>query len=282
MIKYNNFFDEEGELIIGGLPHEYDKNYNEEQLRTAKIYLEGNLHPEWRLQFIKSFIISNKNNIVNEYIINANNIASFNIEEFFILGSDDYYNLIQKIFFKEYFSRDICRKQNLEKSKYVKNYFYIICYFNGDKTEINSFFKNFPIIKFYQSDMNYNFTLNATDLFTIIPDNNRVLFNVEFLENYNSWVFGKPFFKKYRLIFDDNAKVIKYYLEIENNDYNSLTVKDGKIYRYIIIIVLLILFITSFSFGFYCSKYLYIKFNNKKKGLELKDEYLFITKEDDL
>ncbi|MEE6208507.1 MAG: hypothetical protein VZR95_10675, partial [Alphaproteobacteria bacterium] len=95
------------------------------------------------------------------------------------------------------FNKGLCSKQTHKKSKYVSDYYHIICYFNGNKNEINSFLNNFPILKFYQSDMNYNFTLNATDLFTIIPDNNRILFNVEFLENYNNWVFGKPFFIAY-------------------------------------------------------------------------------------
>ena len=55
-----------------------------------------------------------------------------------------------------------------------------MCYFNRDNQKRDNFLKNFPSLKFYQNEMNYNFTLNSTDLFTIIPDNNRVLFNVEF------------------------------------------------------------------------------------------------------
>ena len=267
MIKYNDIFNEEGELIIGGLPHEYDNaHFNEEQLRTSTVYIEGNMHPEWRLKFIKSYVVSNEKNSLNEYIIKEHNIVSFNIEEFFILGSDDYFNMIQKLFFKEYFNKGLCSKQTHKKSKYVRD-------FNGNKNEINSFLNNFPILKFYQSDMNYNFTLNATDLFTIIPDNNRVLFNVEFLENYNNWVFGKPFFKKYQLIFDDDAKIIRYYIEKENQKNN--------ISNYIIIIVILVLLTIFFILGFYFSKILFNKCYNKKKALELDDDYLFESKDDD-
>ncbi len=280
IIKYSNFHKEEGKLIIGGLPHEYDnQNYKEENLRVSNVYIEENMHPEWRLKFIKSFIISKKNNTLNEYKINENNIACFNIEEFFILGSDDYFHIIQKLFFQDYINKGICQKQTHKKSQYVKDYFHFMCFFNGNKNEINTFFNNFPIPKFYQNDMDYNFTLNATDLFTIIPDNNRILFNVEFLENYNNWVFGKPFFKKYQLIFDDERKIIKYYIEKENENENINTQKDNKTFIYIIIIIFLI--IIFFILGFLSSKYIFNKCNKKNQALELNDEYLINSKNDD-
>ena len=83
--------------------------------------------------------------------------------------------------------------------------------------------------------MNYNFSLNSTDLFTIIPDNNRVLFNIEFLKDYNNWVFGKPFFKKYQLIFDDDSKLIKFYVENRRINY-SIYNKGIKYFSYVIIL----------------------------------------------
>ena len=61
MIKYKDNLNEEGDLIIGGLPHEYyDQHFSEQNLRNAKIYIENNMHPTWRIKFIKSFISFNE------------------------------------------------------------------------------------------------------------------------------------------------------------------------------------------------------------------------------
>ena len=268
IIKYTDCENEEGELIIGGLPHEFDsQHFNEDNLRNSKVYIEDNMHPIWSLKFIKSFIISNEDSVLNEINLEINKISSFKIDEFFILGTDEYYNIIQKIFFNEYIEKGICQKQTHKKSRYVKDYYHFMCYFNRDNQKRDNFLKNFPSLKFYQNEMNYNFTLNSTDLFTIIPDNNRVLFNVEFLEGYDNWVFGKSFFKKYQLIFDDDANIIKFYIdnEKENSDNSNDNEFSRNLKYYIIIFVLVVIF---FILGIYIVKK-FFEMNSKKKALEL-------------
>ena len=153
------------------------------------------MHPDWNLLFIKSFIIINNDKSLYEYELNKNTYSTLRIEEFFILGTEEYFIQIQKIFFDKYINKSICQKQTHKKTKYVQNYYHIMCYFNGDKKKKKKFLKTFPVLKFYQNEMNYNFTLNSTDLFTIIPDNDRILFNIEYLENNKNWIFGKPFLK---------------------------------------------------------------------------------------
>ena len=131
LIKYNDYFHEEGELIIGGLTNNYDgQNFKKENLKIAKIHIEQNSHPEWSLLFNKSFIILNND---KEYKLKEYTISSFNIEEFFILGTDEYFHLISKLFFNDYIKKNICQKQVHKKNKYVQNYYHIICYFEGDK-----------------------------------------------------------------------------------------------------------------------------------------------------
>lgn len=264
VIKYNDYLREEGELIIGGLPQEYDgQHFKRDNLRSSKIYHEENIHPDWNLKFIKSYIISNDLKI---YKLKENTLSNLRIEEFFILGTDEYFQIIQEIFFNYYINQNICKKQMHKKTKYVQNYLHIICYFNGDKNQMNNFINEFPILKFYQSEMNYNFTLNGSDLFTIIPDNNRILFNIEFLEGFNKWVFGKPFFKKYQMIFDEDSKMIKYY--IENNSENISKKSFNKSIKYIIIGLLSLLIIMLFVF---CLSLLSLNKNVKKNNLEYKN-----------
>ena len=264
IIYYNDTINEVGELIIGELPHEYnDEIFIKENLRSSKIFLEENMHADWNLKFIKSFIITNKANNFKEYELKEIVISSFRIEEFFILGSYEYFNIIQDLFFYDYLNKGICKKQMHKKNKYGNIHFHILCYLNGKQKKINKFLNDFPLIKFYQKEMNYNFTLDAYDLFTIIPDNNRILFNVEFLENYNGgWVFGKPFFKKYKLVFNEDAKTIFCYVNKENTNkiHKQLMTKNINI-----IISLLFLIIIIFSFLYY-----YINKNDKKHYIKNK------------
>ena len=258
--NYNDNLNEEGDLVIGGYPHEYDsQHFNLEKLRNSKIYIDKNMHPDWNLLFIKSFIIINNDKSLYEYELNKNTYSTLRIEEFFILGTEEYFIQIQKIFFDKYINKSICQKQTHKKTKYVQNYYHIMCYFNGDKKKKKNFLKTFPVLKFYQNEMNYNFTLNSTDLFTIIPDNDRILFNIEYLENNNNWIFGKPFFKKYKLLFNEDEKTISYYIE-DDNEFNKYKNFKFKYLNYIVIIIL-----TMFAyiiFSLYIKK---IKIKNKRK-----------------
>ena len=275
MIKYNDNLNEEGDLIIGGLPHEYDdQHFSEQNLRNSKIYIEKNMHPTWRLNFIKSFISLNEENKINEYMLKGNQISSFSIDEFFILGSEEYFYLIQEHFFNYYMKNNICKIQTHKKIKLGKDYNHFMCYFNGDFNKRNKFLNNFPTIKFYQSDMNYNFTLNSKDLFTIIPDNNRVLFNVEFLKDYNNWVFGKPFFKKYQLIFDEDSKSIKFYIENQSIN-NSIYNKSIKYFSYVIIVVLLAIIL--FILRLYRKKKIIFQYKKDDIDYELRDYFDYNT-----
>ena len=270
IIKYNDNLKDEGELIIGGFPHEYDsQHYSKERLRTSKVYLGENIHPDWNLQFIKSFIIYNKDKSLNEYELKQNTYSLLSIEEFFILGTDEYFHKIQNIFFNDYISKSICQKQTHKKTKYVMNYYHIMCYFNGDQKKLKTFLNNFPILKFYQSEMDYNFTLTGSDLFTIIPDNNRILFNIEFLENNNNWVFGKPFFKKYQLIFNDEAKIISYYFDKKDEKVKENYLNGTKKDIYIIISLLIII---NFVIFYYFKKNK-VKYKYENRNFELSEYF---------
>ena len=85
--KYNN--EEEGELIIGGYPHEYDKNYDKSKLKNTKAE-QRNSYVFWDLYFsyIKSgdFICSNAEFDISFVLIKGNQIyQNFIINNYFIL-----------------------------------------------------------------------------------------------------------------------------------------------------------------------------------------------------
>ena len=120
-------------------------------------------------------------------------------------------------------------------------------------------------------EMYHNFTLDSKDLFTIFPDGNRLLFNIEF-NNDNEWVFGKPFFKKYQLIFDMDSKLIKYYIK-EDDEIEKIRISDGKV------LIIILLSIIIFIIGIFIWRILFCRNNRKIRANELEDNYSYIAKE---
>ena len=259
-IKYTDYTEEKGEIIIGDifLP-------KEDNLRKAIIINDNNY--EWSLNF-NDIYLSINNNKSEYYYLQKNVIITFYIEEFFIVGTNEYFKLIENIFFKKYFKKGICQKETHKKPNYKNDFFYIICYIE-DNYKINVFFNNFPSLIFYQKEMNYNFTLDSRDLFTIIPDNKRILFNIEFYNNNsNKWILGKPFFKKYQLIFDSESNTISYYID-KNIDIKKVKKNEINILSFIIII--------AFFVGVLFGKIFLFKYSRKLKANELEDNYSYLT-----
>jgi hypothetical protein len=48
----------------------------------------------------------------------------------------------------------------------------------------------------------------------------QIIFNSDGL--FNNWVFGKPLFKKYQMVFDQDRKTYGFYLELNNNGNNII------------------------------------------------------------
>ena len=259
-IKYNNFYEEKGEIIIGDLPHIYDeKNYNKDNLRYANLYNKSNY--EYSLNFDDIYITLNNQN----FYLEKNKITSFYIEEFFIFGTNKYFGLIEELFFKKYINEQICHKK---VHKYKNIMYYFICYINDNKVR-EIFFNNFPSLTFYQKQMNYNFTLDSKDLFTIIPDNNRILFNIGFINNSKIWILGKPFFKKYQITSTIKSNKIIYY---SNSSLNVKEIKSNEISRKLLVIIFIV-FISGFLFG----KIICFKYNRKIRANELEDNYSYLS-----
>ena len=263
-IKYNNINEEKGEIIIGDSPHIYDENnYKEKDIRNAKVFKDNYL--EWSL----IFTVYIQNNSYN-YNFKKNQIGTFKIEDFFILGTKEYFELIQNIFFNKYIDEKICFIKNHKNTQFNEDFFYFICYIEDIKKRDN-ILSNFPSLIFHQKEMNYNFTLDAKDLFTIIPDGKRLLFNIEFNNETEKWEFGKPFFNKYHLVFDLDSKLIKYYIN-SNNDINQNKLNDGKILMFFMLTAII------FVLGILLGRLLFKKYNRKIRANELEDNYSYNPK----
>ena len=270
LIKYTNLLEDQGEIIIGDLPHIYDSNkYKENNLRSAKINKDDILI-KWRIDF--DIYISPKNK--KDFALEIDDISIFYIEEFFITGSYKYFTYIEEKFFKKYIDKKICKKNINNKPYDAKNYFYFICYIDNENQR-KELFNEFPNLILYQKEMDCNFTFTAEDLFTIIPDGRRILFNIDFLFNSNNWILGKPFFKKFEMIFDSDSNLVSYY--INPNSININKEEDNKGGKGLKIFLIIFLTIFAFAVGIIFGRALCVKYNRKMRANELEDNYSYIT-----
>ena len=266
-IKFEDINKEKGTIIFGDSPHIYDEeNYKEKDIRTAKVVKD--YYVQWTLIFSNVYV--DKSN----YVFKKNEFGTFKIENFFILGTKEYFELIQNIFFNKYINENICSLIKYKKTIYTYDFFYFMCKIKNNKKK-EEFFQNFPKLILFQKEMYYNFTFDAKDLFTIFPDDDRILFNVEFSNESKKWEFGIPFFKKYQLVFDIDSNLIKYYIKSNEIKDRKNNLNEGQIL--IIIMLVILVFIIGTLFG----RLLCVKYNRKIRANELEDNYSYNPKNDD-
>ena len=96
-----------------------------------------------------------------------------------------------------------------------------------------------------------------------------------FADNSYKWIFGKPLFKKYTTVFDQDKRIFGFYTETGeyNNDNNEVNKSNNfKNWFYLIIIFASIFFIFCIILiVFFFKKFPFNK--RKKKANELDDEY---------
>ena len=270
--KYTNSLEDSGQLIIGDLPHIYDgKNYEEKNLRSAKIIKEPTI--KWSINF--DIYLSPKNNSKAEYPLDIDNNAIFYIEEFFITGSQKYFNYIEENFFQKYINQKLCKKHIHNKAYYREDFFYFICNIEDEKKR-KEFFDEFPDLILAQREMDYKFVLNSEDLFTIIPDGKRILFNVDFVYNLNKWFIGKPFFKKFQLIFNSDSNLISYYINPKEININKEG-ENNKGGNGLKIFLIIFFTIIAFALGIVFGRALCVRYNRKMRANELEDNFTYIA-----
>ena len=255
MIKYDS--EDEGNFLIGEvLGDENFKNFNIDEYRKTNAIIYGR-YLSWDLLFTRIEF----NNIKITGTMQAN--LDFNLG--LISCSNEYYNSIKNELFNKYISEGVCKElfYDNENKKYMNinsKFYYIVC----DK----SFkIKKFPEILFYHTELDFIFKLTYEDVFIITKDKIYFLCINEIKENVR-WRFGKPFFKKYNIIFDHNLKTIGIYGNINKAKVNWVLIE------WIIVIILFIAFIL---LGFTLIRRYrlnhYKSFEKKIKVDEMKDNF---------
>jgi hypothetical protein len=239
-LKYKN--DEEGDLIIGAYPHVYDNKFNEKNFFYSKAGSNKN-GVNWVLNFD---VIKYNNKSVNV----GSKKSLINIE----------YGLIQAPFkYKNYFKNNFYGDRCSEKFNDRRNVTIVHCSSNFDIT-------SFKDLIFELKDIETQFVFTYKDLF--IKENNEYIFGIVFDEDVDAkdptWIFGKPFMKKYELVYDLDRKIIGLYKE--GNESPSEKSKVNILF--IILLVILILAVAGLSYFIF----FYLKKTRKSRAFELNDD----------
>ena len=216
-IKYLN--ENEGELIIGNYPHEYDNNFKKENFN----FIKGNVNGyflSWETEFDK-ILYDNISIKEIKTCIFTNDFGGF-------IVTQDFQKILNDSFFNKYFNNNQCIEQKQNNTSYSS----YIC-------DINIDIKNFKNIRFVHKILNMTFVFNYLDLFKLID--NKYYFMIAF-SNYDQliWKLGEPIFKKYQFIFDQENKIFGFYINNKNNYY--------LIPLFLIIVLLFILLFLLFYF----------------------------------
>ena len=312
IIKENNFFvlfndsinktdEERGNIIFGD-----DLSVN--NLIDYKKYLIYKLNFTDKFSFeINSLYAFNnseskiiQDNSKNKFKIEKRRGAVIDINSGFIIGTEDFMNYIEKIYFGELIERNICNKDlvriengNDKEENYTEYYIYN-CYdlMIEGKIEVISkinYYEKFPKIVFNSDLLGVNFEFKKEDLFKEIFS--RYYFLIIFKNNNstkkkekNIWYLGQPFLKKYQISINYDSKTISFFFKKETKEIikqiktmvNNMGIKYAIKYIVIIIIFFGVLFII-----FYLG--LKMKYLKKKPAIELKEndyEYISVKNKD--
>ena len=245
--------EDEGDFIIGQHLHDYEpKKFSFTDLRQVNA---GEMSSIWDLK-ISNIKYGDTEFHAKHFCLNFN----FGMIAVILDLKNEFYD----DFFKSRISAGLCDE------KIYKTYFIYSCINDNDKVKFNELKE----IHFIHNELEYDFVFDYNDLF--IDYNNRKYFLLTYKINSITAIFGKPFFKKYKIEFNPDNKQIGHYikekqsLDGENNNNRKINLKT------ILFIVIIIVLIIIISFlGYIIHKIL----KKKKRKNELDDNFDYIPEE---
>ena len=236
--------ESKGELYIGDFPH--NKSYllkgknlkiaNNSFITNGIVY--GIICNEIKFSDNDYNLKNIKNKEFNYTVIFSNTYYSY-------IGSKEYNNYINEIFFKDKILNKSCWTQNIDNDKF----FGYVCSRYVDTS-------NFTKITFYHKGLDYTFEIEKNEMWESY--NNIKYFLVFFsYNNQYSWILGQKFLHKYPLVFDGQKNIIGFYY---GNNINSYP------YLIVLLIVVIIILVTVFV---YCKVFHSNKKEKNEDGTEL-------------
>jgi hypothetical protein len=262
MVKYKNKNDEKGKIIIGGLPHEYDpRHYSEKYYISGKVSFSQD-NPGWKINF--------QNIMYGNDILVSVKQAEFSLNFGFISTSNTYEEFFDRKFFNNSKYLDSCKEKNI--GSYTVKY----C-----KEKVIKEFNNLTFIlanEYADSNSTNKIEFDYKDLFVKAPgDNDFYYFQIVFMPGNYKWLFGRPVFKKYPVVFDQDKRIIGFYTETGEYDVHNIGDKTEEKSNFPIswiLVILLSIIVIILGITFYL-KLPYLK--RKKKANELDDDFDYQT-----
>ena len=259
MLKYNS--QNEGLLILNPDMEKIIKNFDNNKLFITNSDRQK-MNRNWGLSIDKVYS-KNKDEVINKNEQKAEIRDDFGL----ISGSGDYYYHITTTYFKDYIKKRIC---TLEESN-PNIYFYFALECDKEKFGIEDM-KKFPTLSLVIIPFEKEFTFDYKDLFT--ETKHKYFFNIVFnIYITESWILGKPFLRKYPLLFNYKSKTIGFYNEEFKIDIDSNYGKNnssGKLLVFFIFTILVVIVVGSICFLYYTHNLKRIK---KRKANELDDDF---------
>ena len=255
-IKYNN--DDNGELIIGDFPHIYSpEKYSPDNYFFDTVSITKEPPFNWHFNYKKCSY--------GEEEIDKINLVKLSIDFGFIKGNTK----LKKYLENNFFNDNSCYKNR------VKDYDVFYC--KKDKI------KNFKPItfelqsKYCTSNINAKFEFTYEDLFIKDKEDNdlyyfQIVFDSEGL--YSNWIFGKPLFKKYQMVFDQDKKTYGFYLQLNNKGLNNNSEDNTETSLKISWSIVIILVLVSLGLLYALHK-LVSKLPRKLKANELEENFSY-------
>ena len=266
--KFTN--NNQGFLIIGEKPHEFDQNNFDEEQYFSIGSKNNKYTSEWFLEFdniLYTGIGMNDNKAYNRGFYSDLSVK-FDLNSALILGNKNYEICIKVDFFNSLMEKNICFEDIDGEYKF---------FYCDKKQSINYIEKYFPVLKFCIKQIGFCFNFDYKDLFKEKDDKMYFLvyFNLKDNSFSSRFVLGQILIKKYILTFNYDTKLIGFYNGTKIIGTNIQKEKDGAkggSSNSTTIIIFIISFIVFISIGFLLGKKIYER-ARKKKANELNDDY---------
>ena len=189
----------EGQIIIGEYPHDFNsKKYKKENIEKRQV----SYSPTKTLG--QDYIFECKKIFYGEKLVIKEQDISFIFESVSFRASFDLKKILDEDFFNKYYKNNECEIK-IYKESIIKNSTYIVCKNNIDISKMKS-------LKFQIEDYLEEIILTPEDLFLKID--NELYFLIYFEDYWKmKWTFGYNFFRKYMVFFDQDNKMIGFYLK---------------------------------------------------------------------
>jgi len=258
-INYNNKNDilSKGEIIIGDLPHNYNKNYKEKNYHFvyAKFYYYDPFYTSIKIDEINyDYNLKKKDDL---FYLETDDETILDINIGYIFGTNDFFDIVYNEFFSEYINKSKCIEYNIQRC--YKSYY---CDEDIDLKKMKNLYFHIRSEKIYliltPKDLFYKFQNKLYYLVIFNPYN----------KNKKQWTLGIPFFTKYLITFNQNKKTIGFYVNDKNEEQ-----KENKIFFKLFIISILINVIIIII----CLYYKFFKKNKKIRANELEENFDYIS-----